>query len=355
MESSFQRFPKVRGFASLCARLSRPSSSSVVTFGTKVKLHGSNCSIRVSFPENSVIPQSRNCVLSLSSDFRGFAAWVLSYPAAWLQCAQSLIANSDTSPSSKHTITYFGEWAGPGVQTEPSTEAVLKISQKCFFLFGILIDDVYHSDPEFILESSPRDFSRLFVVPWVWNPLEEERLHVDFKNGDSVESAMNRLNELVEEIEKQDPYIREIFGVLGTGEGVFVTPFNVELEPGISMGAGNMTLMKKFMFKAKSKAHRGNLNSAVEREVLVPSNVNKFVKTFVASGRCWQGVTDACEMQFEESKMNDFVEWILNDVKSESEDELRGMGLTWGNVKGQVSFAARSWYSENCKGRGKQM
>src|ERR1043166_8113021 len=98
-----------------------------IKYGLKSKLHGTNAAVRID-PDGKVTAQKRSSDIPGNSDNAGFRTWVEANEAYFSSLAQS-----------KRTPTIYGEWAGPGVQTNV---AVSSIPSKHFFVFAI----DYHTD-----------------------------------------------------------------------------------------------------------------------------------------------------------------------------------------------------------------
>lgn len=67
---------------------------------------------------------------------------------------------------------------------------------------------------------------------------------------------------------------------------------------------------------------------------------------FVTPARLEQGVTQACNGEYDLKKIGDFIKWIVADVKKESVVELERANLTWSQVNKAVMNAARDWYRQ---------
>ena len=289
----------------------------------KIKLHGTNGAVRVNYATGEVSAQSRNRMLSVHEDNMGFANWVESQREAWLSNIQGLSASE---------VTFYGEWAGPGIQER---DAVTKIERKTFFVFALLIDEYMYSSPTTIKNFLSVGLDDVFVLPW---QTKEYRISPSSKT--SVESFAEEVSDLAETVGDCDPFIKETFGIFGPGEGLVFTP-------GLSVSCD---LYSMLTFKVKCEAHRVKKSKkAATVKFMVPEDVQDFLDTFVTEQRLRQGLTEVCGGEFDKRKTSDFLKWFGSDVKKESQIELEEMGFEWKQVSKHVNSKAVSWYIENCE------
>ncbi|MDF1699587.1 MAG: RNA ligase family protein [Planctomycetota bacterium] len=295
-----------------------------VRYRAKIKLHGTNAGVRLD--SEGAHFQSRNRDLSLEADNSGFYAWASQYD--W-QCVRDL---------GEYVLVIYGEWAGPGVNGKTSLK---DIPEKTFFIFGAemtnpdgAVDKYFDEDELHGLLSllaqcdNPPPYK---VLPWA----PDSEIAIDLNSAVDVAKLQNLANDMVEQVEVCDPYVKETFGVEGNGEGyVWYADVNGVFDP-------------KLLFKAKGAKHQGKkAKVAVEVDVEVLKSIEEFVETFVTTPRCEQGLTEACGDEFDIKKTGVFIGWVCKDVAKESKDELETSDLTWKQVSAEVVRAARTWYLE---------
>lgn len=299
------KFPSIEGFGHVYR-----DAANGLTVRPKIKLHGTNGGVRIQ--GHNVTAQSRNNVL-VGTDNAGFAAWVASQRKKWAS-----IGFDDT--------IIFGEWAGPGIQ---DTDAVTKIARRTFFIFAMyhVEDDLMVTDPYVLEAVLPEDLEDVRVLPWA-APAQR----VNYTNAGTF---TEHVSEIVEEIGRCDPYIKNTFGVEGPGEGlVFMPEFSCSLQD-----------FCKGTFKAKCEAHRvKKAAKAVSIKIDVPKDAVDFVMTFVTEARLKQGLAEACAGDRSPQNTGAFIKWIANDVRKESVVELEEMGIDYGAVAKFVVTAAREWF-----------
>lgn len=314
--NGFTEFPSIESFAHVHKYLTRGAWPPRIRFGAKIKLQGTNAGVRVS-PDGEVAAQSRSRDITPEEDNAGFAAWVQASEEAWRSAARTPLG-----------AVFFGEWAGKGIQ---KGDAVCQLDRKYFFVFAIQHADDVIVDPETIERLIP-DLDDVLVLPWM-----EVYEELDFDDRAACVAFAERVSAKAEEIGERDPFIAEVFGVEGPGEGIVVFPHSRTSQLRDDWASKT--------FKAKAEAHRVKKSkSAAGVKLEVPEGVTEFVESFVTDARCEQAVSEACEGVVEKRRTGDFMKWIGNDIRKESIDELEAMGLEWKRVAGFVNKAAQRWF-----------
>ena len=329
----FVKFPSIESFSHVWRFMHRKMDPQPIRYGAKIKLHGTNGGVRVN-ADGTVVAQSRSRDLTPDDDNCGFAKWVETVASQFHVPPHTMQGEAGAEPI-QH-ITYFGEWAGKGIQ---NTDAVTKLDRKYFFVFAIQINDVMHTDPVFIEGVTP-DLDDLLVLPWhhvFTSP-------VDWNDAASANQMIEMINDSVEKIGERDPFIHEVFGIEGVGEGLVMSPITANYE-GI-----DRDFYSALTFKAKSEAHRVKATvKAVSVRMEVPEEARSFVDMFVTEARCEQALREACGGMAEKQRTSDFLKWLGGDVKKESETELELADLEWKTVAPLVNKAAAVWFIKRCE------
>ncbi|HUS87857.1 MAG TPA: RNA ligase family protein, partial [Desulfosporosinus sp.] len=306
-----------------------------ITYMAKVKLDGTNGGIQL-FTDGRIVPQSRSCVLDPDDDNMGFARWTVTMYSYFAKVRE--LAN-EIGYKDKH-ITIFGEWCGRGIQKRT---AISEIDRKIFAVFAIQIGglnepakfDVNGLSIQKILPSH----NDVFILPWIHGFILDFFI-LDFSDRAQLERQAEKINQLVEEIEKQDPWVHETFGVDGIGEGVVMYPvdYTTDCEP---MFVDRMEY-SDLVFKAKGEKHKVvKTKKAAQVDPEVAKNIDEFVTLFVTEPRLEQ----ISEKTGVDNKLTgDFLKAFCGDVKKESVAELEASSLDWKQVAKAVSTAARNWY-----------
>lgn len=282
----------------------------VVTYRAKVKLHGTNCAVQTTV--DGPVAQSRNQLLSVEADHKGFAKWV--------------DATADYWRASPPGLVVFGEWCGPGVE---KGMAISQAPTKLFVVFAIQQGEHMHYEPEVLralLPAGPP--AELHVLPW-----EGDAFTIDFGSRARLDEVARELNAWVANVEREDPWCKRVLGVSGLGEGLVLYPLDTP----------DLTRLSVLMFKAKGDAHRTAGKRAVQVDATAAASIDEFVALVVTEARLRQGVAQVGG-DFAPQQTRDFLAWLVADVKKESVAELEAAGLSWAQVERAVQVAARAWY-----------
>lgn len=305
----------------------------VLYYQAKIKLDGTNGAILVD-ENGQVTTQSRTQKLSLEDDNFGFAAWVHKNQDKFSQISRVY-----------GRVAIFGEWAGPGINKRA---AIAKIDRKVFAVFAIRImrpnkPDRMIVSPTKIARILPSDMPDVYVLPWYG-----DHIPFDFNDADQLKVSVEKVNVMVNEVEAEDPWVKEVFGVSGIGEGLVLYPLTgFEAD---HLGSMDYESYAQWLFKAKGEKHRVvNQKQPVQIDPEVASSIDAFVDLFVTPARCEQGVEQVCGGTIEMHNIGNFIKWVSQDVHKESVAELEASGLTWNQVAKSVGNRARAWFLEAIK------
>jgi len=296
------------------------------TYRAKIKLDGTNAALHSR--AGGFVAQSRTRLLTPEDDNYGFAAWAQA-ERAW---AEGL--HAQLGPA-----VVYGEWCGQGIQKRT---AISKVPRTVFAVFAIQLGDPGREsarlviDPERIAAMLPahRD---VFVLPWHGEPIT-----LDFSDEAQLQSAVERLNAMVLEVERCDPWVADVFGVEGIGEGLVLYPVQ-----GVAFdddGAADRDQLAALMFKAKGEKHRvARQKKAVVIDPEVAKGIDDFVAMMVTPARLEQAL-EAIGGIADVRNLGDFLRWVGNDVQKESTRELEAANLSWKQVARKISEAAKTWF-----------
>eukprot|EP00171_Calliarthron_tuberculosum_P021128 IDg21128t1 len=124
MAYEFCKYPKALQFKNV-ASLQRKHGSEAVTYGPKIKLHGTNAAVRIS-TTGKVTAQSRNRDSSETRDNCGFVAWVAPNVDTWR--AHTMRDRG----SIERAVVIFGEWAGRKIHNNGNVQAVTSCETHAF-------------------------------------------------------------------------------------------------------------------------------------------------------------------------------------------------------------------------------
>lgn len=324
-----RKWPSIEGLQNVVKDFERKVEERDVQFKAKIKLDGTNAGVRKT--PSGVSFQSKSIPITPEKDNAGFARWAQNVPF-------SLVKND--YEESLPIMTIFGEWAGKGIESGCS---VKEVGMKTFFPFAIeygseAIDEETGKYKESFLEVEPERIQKILepvkdfvkVLPW----FSDEVFHITFPK---VEKAIvDKINEIVYDIEKEDPYIKTVFGISGVGEGLVFYP----------IGETHIEKWGELAFKVKGFKHMVNKQQKpAQVKIEVFSSVSEFVSSFVTEARCKQALANVCGSSPPEKKnISAFLTWVNTDVKKESVDELEVLNLSWDKVSGEVTKTARAWF-----------
>jgi len=163
-----------------------------------------------------------------------------------------------------------------------------------------------------------------------------------------LESHLKEMNKLVEEIDKEDPWVKKHFGISGCGEGIVWYPLNLGNIPQHTTRI-DISLFNRFCFKAKGATHGVVVQKQpIQAKLEIPSGAADYVDMFVTEGRLEQGVREACADKFDKKDTGKFIIWMVKDIQKEGKQELQAAGLDWKQVDPLIKTKAKEWYLKKC-------
>jgi hypothetical protein len=254
--------------------------------------------------------------------------------------------NQKTWDKAKGHIVY-GEWCGPGIQ---KGVAISEIPRKSFVVFAARpLDgsDQLIVEPE-ELEGLVSGIPDVYVLPWYSRPCHHgcdtnvhAKLDIDWKHSnEELTTTIAPVNDWVAEVETKDPWVKTVFNVEGTGEGLVFYPVSTP-----HLGFESFT---NLCFKAKGEKHK-NIATAKPVQVSAESaaSVDAFCSLVLTPARLEQGATTVGG--FDLKMTGKFIAWVTGDVQKECQDELAASFLEWKQVQKAVGDKARAWYMAESK------
>ena len=160
-----------------------------------------------------------------------------------------------------------------------------------------------------------------------------------------MDKIVDLMNALVEDVEACDPFVKQEFGIEGTGEGLVFFPM-IDGVPFIKRRH-----FSNLIFKAKGEKHKViKQRNAVQIDPEVMESISEFVEKTVTVARMEQAAREiGPDRGYNMKKIGPFIAWVGQDVKRETVDELEASELTWKDVQKRVTLQARTWYMSKCK------
>lgn len=321
--------------------------TSTVTYKCKVKLHGTNAAVQV-HTNGTIVCQSRESIITPEKDNAGFARWVHTNKDAWLDMVNRTFY--DDVPTS---YIIYGEWCGPGIQ---KNVAIAGIPKKIFAVFAIrALDEKGEARGDAIL-TDPTNLQMIvgdvvpdvYVLPWYRRPGSSEpyaTVNIDWRKTDEeISQTIAPINDWVKEVEDNDPWVFDTFGIKGTGEGLVFYP--------VSVGHFGWESFQNLCFKAKGEKHK-NIATAKPAQVSAEAaaSISAFVEMVLTGPRLEQGARTIALTpgSYDQKQTGKFVAWCLADVEKECQDELEASKLEWKQVQKPLTDKARAWYLERAR------
>lgn len=299
--------------------------TNTVRYRGKVKLHGTNAAVVIR--SGRVTAQSRTATITTGNDNAGFAGWV--------EAAADLFVRAAIENGTEDVIIY-GEWCGPGIQRGV---AACQIPSKSFAVFaacriddhGNIVDDMHVQPDE--LEHMIKDVTGAYVIPWYGNAIDVPWLDAP----ETLEPIVHSISEDVGRVEAEDPWVAEVFGIKGTGEGIVYYPVSHH----------GLKHFSNIAFKAKGHKHKV-IETAKPAQVdpEIASSATAFATMVLTESRLEQGAraVNGGEFSCEHRLIGPFIAWVTGDVKKECEAELVSSNLNWKQVQKPLVDRAREWY-----------
>lgn len=336
---SIEAFDRLAAFQAYVREKSPEAYRPQVSLRGKIKLHGMNTAFGAG--PDGIWAQSREHILTPALDPGGARTTLLGFADRFAQENASLIDMEG------FTFTVFGEWAGTGVQKK---DAITQIGRKMFFPFlvsfhgpgftarpedrraerrQILVDTA----PERIREWIGFEDPSLFVMPW-----DGDAVTFDFADPERLEAAVEAINARSEAVGLSDPFVRDLFGVEGPGEGLVYVPDTTS-------GPITLDTYANLTFKAKAARHRVKISDkAAKIATELPKDAHDFVETFVTENRMEQMLAEKLSGDTDKTRTGDFVAAVIKDVFKESVPERAALDVTDKALSGLISRKAAKWF-----------
>lgn len=290
-----------------------------------VKLHGTNAGIVYDICADDFQYQSRERVLTLTSDNAGFALYMSSKEGVLRDLFNQLVEGVDLANAAK--VAVYGEWCGSSIQ---KGVAITQLD-KMFVIFGVKLIDTEGTGTWLNLAERAnieapehRIFNVLRFGSW--------EIDIDFTKP---ELAQNKMIEITEAVEAECPAGKH-FGVSGIGEGVV---WNCITEGWRS---------SDFTFKVKGEKHSASkVKTLAAIDVEAVQAIHDFIDMAVTEARLEQGLQNLINEQqkpFDMTSLGDFIRWVFNDVMKEEMDTIVASQLDPKKLGGPIANKARPWF-----------
>lgn len=303
------------------------------------KLHGTNAGIRLLGAGKKAIGLARSREVTVNNDNCGFAMFLESVPQ---EVFDSLYMDLVYEDPRGRPLTVFGEWCGSGVQGGVALSQV----KKHFVIFAVAFDNDEFDpnvpeDQQANLKYVPFSRNLHFNDHNIYNigQIPDYTVEIDFSLGNQDE-LVEKLTKLVEEVEAECPWAKQMFGVSGVGEGLV---FSSAEDPANSF----------WTFKIKGEKHAvrqgRDRNRVVAIDVEKVENVSQCVDIILTENRMMQMVNDN-QFTFDPKNIGPFLKAVCVDCVKEEIDVIVENGLEWSDVQKVVQTRARNWFLTKSRG-----
>jgi len=305
----------------------------VLTFKGTIKTHGSLSKVSFSEPDG-FWPQSKNRILTKTSDNAGFANFIYQKEDVVLELLNKVIIDNDVNTST-HVTTIFGEWCGGNVQGGVAISGLPKM----WMIFAAKISPIEQldDDDECAVWADHKNLRNKDEL--IFNILDFPTFEVEVDFNNPTE-ANNKIVEMVLEVEKECPVGKQFGRILGenntTGEGiVFVADYRGT----------------KIRFKSKGDKHAGKSKIKIQKatDPIEDANKVKFLEVVMTEERMVQGWQEVFGINNEKTSpdvklMGSFLKWVANDIFIEEEQLLTELKLEPSRISRDISKIARVWF-----------
>ncbi len=330
-----QKFSSIESYRNAVAQVRRSHVSygqplRVIEFEGTCKLHGTSGGVRIR--EDSIMPQSRERVLSITSDNAGFAHFALSTEIVFRKLAEFIVTNSSLPPDRVNQLTIFGEWCGGNIQSKVGLNSL----QKHFVVFN-----VYDHEAEGYLnrdwmqnmvdESESLEYYNSSGIHFIYE-IPRFNITIDFSQPEQYTEELERLTLEVEEACPWTTYR----GGTGIGEGIVWVPKDEVANT-------------RYWFKTKGVKHQGKDESRVKTLSADPvktAEIRQFIQVILPEWRLQQGIDKMGEDGVEVSAKTTghYLSWINRDILKEESDQITANVWPWKELSSYINQRARDYY-----------
>lgn len=296
-----------------------------LTFKGTTKLHGTNAS--VCLHKDEIYAQKKSGKITIEKDNFGFAFFVESNKDHFKEILKEIAKRANVN-TDENILTYYGEWAGNGIQKA----VAISNMEKSFFGFGVKITPITNSeddeqnsywlDSDIFGDLSATD-RRIYNL-YMFKTFDVE---VNFESPLTLGKAQELFEKLTLEVEAECPVAKEL-GHKGIGEGIVWTcEYNGSY----------------LMFKTKGDKHSvSKVKKVASIDVEKLKSIEEFVQYASTKNRFEQAIGEIFPNEEPViNKMGDLIRWVVNDINSEETDTLVENGLEPRDVNKYISKDVR--------------
>lgn len=324
---NMKKFPSIEGFTSLIHQCRyhagqmgvQPEALAPIVYHGTVKLHGTNGGVIVT-PDGTVAAQSREQLLSVSNDNAGFCAFVLRVgEQIWRDLASDVLrANGITTQT--ENLTLYGEWCGGNIQK--GNELALMKCPKHFVIFRAA-----HGDD--MLKTVER-FDNVEQNVYNINNGPAQTFTLDFTKLDEVSAFLNKVTA---EADECCPWVKQVFGETGGGEGWVWIAEGREFD-------------SRMVFKTKGETHKSRsspIKDVAPIDVEKVNSIKECIDIVLTENRMNQMIRDH-KLELLPTSIGPFLKHVCEDIIKEEYLVIQENNLEWKDVNKLIQSNARIWF-----------
>lgn len=315
-----EKFKSIESLKHLVANVRRYCNEKNIPLPTlhfegTVKLHGTNGGIR-RMPDQTMIPQSRERLVTIANDNAGFAVWFEGRKNAWKELFDKFYPGEDD-------VTVYGEWCGGNIQKS----VALQHLPKHFVIFKATVNGEYKPVPRDMFDNDNGIYN-IYQIP-TYN------VEIDFMNP---APASEIIADLTLEVEKHCPWA--VFmgadGECTIGEGIVWSTTDLDENLGL-------------WFKTKGLLHKGNDKTKVPKIKISDEKLESIKATvdeILPQWRLEQGISYLREngLPLLPESTGDYLKWIAKDILKEETDTIAASGFEWKQLQGEIMRTAKQYF-----------
>lgn len=320
------------------------STENIHFYGT-VKLHGTHADIVVQHPFNAITFQSRNRTnLTPESDNADFAKLMLKRRGEIISLKNEIIKRWKKSGGAENgrekvEVIIAGEWIGPGIQKRV---AINSLPHRIFVICNISVAGIWQPYETFSSLKCPAADIVNVSAGGTYD------ITLDLNN---IEEGLKMLQPLADEAERECPFARNVYGIIGPGEGIVWRPAGEELAQWQD---------PRFWLKTKGPLSSTGFPKPMEGKVDAVENgdakvrAHFYAERVVNEMRLQQGWDYLAEMGLEKDmkSVGPYLKWLWSDVEVEEKKEMESEGIDKDLLKKEITFIGKKWFIEKVREEG---
>ena len=336
------RYPKIRKVANAIKEVRMAGHEGDVHFVGTEKLHGCNIGFQVG-SDGAYVVQSRNQIVeeTCNSSINGVREWMDKNSQVMVDIAfnitkENMLYEPLSTDEHDERVILFGEWCGKNVQSKVALTT-------CPFMF-VLFDVAMVVDGGFVWLKREK-IKKIENIPEInfYNIHNFTVKEVTLSTREKCGEALCFINEETCKIDKLSPFVKDLNGVEGVGEGLVWTT-ELTLKERHAKYSNNWCIQCKF--KSKGKRHRVINTNNIKYDVETLGNIQKAVEYAITENRLTQCVQELGLEKHSTANTRKVIKWMIKDVQSEEDLTFAENKLNINNFNKKAAYAVKCMYEK---------